>query len=267
MNFVSYQTLNAWTLEFTRMIPNEYDLIAGIPRGGLVLASILATKFGRPLAVPDTPSVWAPGVKRVLICDDSISSGSQMKAAVKLMRTKYPNASIDTAAVIKHAESEVTYSYKVTTDPKLFEWNLAHVKQGRLACDIDGVMCNDLPVGFEEEENPKGYEDHIKNAAPQFVPGYVVDVVVSCRVERWRVGTEAWLQKVGVRYDELKMWDVGVPSERNGHWEEYKVEQIRDTNVDYVIESNWGQAQSIHNALKIPVLCFENMVMLGAKND
>ena len=272
MNFVSYKQLNEWILEFIKTIPNKFDLIVGIPRCGLVFASILSAKFGRPLTVPDSYWMWKSplpnlGINSILICDDAISSGQQMDMAIKMIHIRYPNAKIEIAVVIKHLNSVVDYYHKITDDPKLFEWSLVHFKSGKLACDIDGVICNDLPVGFEEEISPEGYEDHIKNAIPQFIPQYTIDTIVSCRVERWRKETEKWLQKVGIKYEQLKLWDIEKPANRIGKWADYKIEEIGNANIDYVFESNWEQTQRIYEALKIPVLCFEKMEMLGANND
>jgi uncharacterized HAD superfamily protein len=268
---VSYAQLNEWSLELIKKIPNQYDLIIGIPRSGMAFASMVATKFGTPLMIFGCHIIYNnlisnPIVKSILICDDAISSGSQMRMAVRLARTRYPRANIDTAVVIKHEHSKVDYYHKLTDDPKLFEWNIAHVKLGKIACDIDGVMCPDLPVGFEEEEQPEGYENHIYNAMSQFIPRYKIDLVISCRVRRWREGTEEWLKKNGIKYGELKLWETDIPAERIGKWGQYKVEQLRDAKIDYVFESSWEQSQMIYNELSIPVLCFENMVMLGAKN-
>jgi hypoxanthine phosphoribosyltransferase len=269
MKFVSYQEFNIWALELAQVIPNKYDLIVGIPRAGLMFASMLSTKFGRPLTVPDYSWAWrSPQVKlhyieNILVCDDAISSGNQMNRAVRLIKYKYPNTNVETAAVIKHEESKVDYFHSITSDPKLFEWNIAHVKLGKLACDIDGVLCPDLPVGFEEEEHPEGYEDHIYNAMPQFIPQYKIDTVISCRIERWRKGTEIWLHKNGVKYNRLILWNTDVPSDRNGKWADYKVQRIGEFNAEYAFESNREQAIRIHEELRIPVLCYKEMEMLS----
>jgi uncharacterized HAD superfamily protein len=185
-----------------------------------------------------------------------------MNTAVKMIQVKYPNANIETAVVLKHEHSQVDYFHSLVDDLKLFEWNIAHVKHGKLACDIDGVLCPDLPVGFEEEEHPEGYENHIYNAMPKFIPQYSIDLVVSCRVERWREGTESWLQKNGIKYEQLKLWNVENPSDRNGKWSDYKIEQIGEAKVNCVFESSWEQSNKINKVLGIPVLCFERMEML-----
>ena len=262
MNFVSYKQFTEWAIEMAQCIPNEFDLIVGIPRAGLILATIIATKFGKPLAVPDSNTWKSPNIKSILICDDAISSGSQMYAAKKMVQAKYPSAAIYTAAVIKHEHSDVTFYHSLTCDPKLFEWNLAHVKQGRLACDIDGVLCPDLPLGFREENEPKIYESHIYNSPPMFIPQYTINAIVSNRMEKWRKGTERWLNQVGIKYDELYLWNVDKPEARDGFEIQEKIRQVKEANVDYVFESNLNQAISIHQTLNIPVLCFDRMEML-----
>jgi len=72
---------------------------------------------------------------------------------------------------------------------------------------------------------------------------------------------------VGIKYDELYLWDIEKSSDRSGYEIQEKIRQIKEANVEYVIESNRVQSQAIHNELNIPVLCFSNMIMLGAEND
>lgn len=261
MMFVSYKEFVDGALELSNRIPNKFDLIVGIPRAGLVLASILATKFGRPLTVPDNDMWKSPNVKTILICDDAISSGYQMVEAYKMVQSKYPNADIETAVVIKHEQAQVNYFHSLTCDPKLFEWNIAHVKQGRLACDIDGVLCPDAPIAFDETSNPDGYGDYIRNALPMFIPQYTIDAIVSNRMEIWREETERWLRNVGVKYDKLYLWDIEKPLDRI-FWTEEKIRQIKEANVDYVIESSWEQSLGISDVLGIPVLCYDRMEMV-----
>ena len=50
---VSYEQAAAYTKLLTKEIPNEFDLVIGVPRSGLFIASIIATKFARPLSTPD----------------------------------------------------------------------------------------------------------------------------------------------------------------------------------------------------------------------
>ena len=52
-SFVSFEDVVVWTRELTRKIPNEFDVIIGIPRSGLLVANLIALKFGRPLSTPE----------------------------------------------------------------------------------------------------------------------------------------------------------------------------------------------------------------------
>src|SRR5271157_2584959 len=80
------------TEQWCKMLPSSFDVVLGIPRSGLFIASIIAMKFQKPLATPEgfmkgeiwycrsVPSAKLPEkVKRVLLVDDSVATGGRMK--------------------------------------------------------------------------------------------------------------------------------------------------------------------------------------------
>jgi hypoxanthine phosphoribosyltransferase len=272
MNFISCYQMNEWTLKLIEMIPNKFDLIVGLPRSGLPLASIVAAKFGRPLITPGCDQVWysrfshkAEIIKSILICDDTISTGGVMDEAVKKVKQRFPEAEVKIAVVVAQssASNKVDYLFKEMEHPRMFEWNIAHGKWGNLACDIDGVIARDLPAGLIEHLQPNAYKEHITNTPAIFVPQYTIDVIVSCRLEKWRKITEEWLAKHNIRYGQLLLWNIDDPLARADGHADYKINRIKDTGATYVFESNFDQALRINIALRLPVLCFDRMTMIG----
>jgi hypothetical protein len=53
IEFITFQQLTEWTIEWTKRLPQDYDVIVGIPRSGLIVASIIACRLGKPLTTPD----------------------------------------------------------------------------------------------------------------------------------------------------------------------------------------------------------------------
>lgn len=269
MNFLSFKDAASMAQEFSKQIPNDYDLIIGNPRSGLWLASFLAGKFGRPLSVPEEqPTEWASmnirpykTAKRALLMDDTVSTGKSLTMALNAVKACFHGLSeVHTAALVVEpgAERKVDYYHAVIPHPRLFEWNIPHAKKGVLACDIDGVLCIDPPPDLEYK-NEVEYSRFILTAQPHIIPTFEVDYLISCRLEKWRNLTNEWLRQNGVKHKELLLWNLPKPEGRKGKHAGYKAGRISKCNVDYVIESSKEQAAFIAKQLNKPVLCIETM--------
>lgn len=52
-SFITVGELVMWANEWLKSFPTTYDLIVGIPRSGLLVASIIGLKLGKPLTTPE----------------------------------------------------------------------------------------------------------------------------------------------------------------------------------------------------------------------
>jgi len=52
-SFITVDDLVIWTTEWIKSFENNYDIILGIPRSGLLVANIIALKLGKPLSTPE----------------------------------------------------------------------------------------------------------------------------------------------------------------------------------------------------------------------
>jgi uncharacterized HAD superfamily protein len=206
-------------------------------------------------------------IERILIVDDTISSGNTMRHAVDDIRRHF-KGQIDTCAIlaITRSKNNVTYNFGVIEHPRVFEWNIAHGKWGKLACDMDGVICQDCPEGLVDQMAPKAYEEWIANAPPQLIPHYTIDHIITCRNSKRRMLTEDWLARHKVRYRNLIMWDEDDPVKRQGLHAEFKSHWIKKMQCEYVFESNQDQSLEIHKITGLPVLSFDSMQLIGGKN-
>src|SRR6185369_18002360 len=94
--FVTIEELLWWTSQWVQSFPVRYDVIVGIPRSGLLVANTVALKLGRPLTTPELfqegrywTSVHMERVRacrRVLLIDDSISSGETLRRNLAVLR-------------------------------------------------------------------------------------------------------------------------------------------------------------------------------------
>jgi hypoxanthine phosphoribosyltransferase len=107
---------------FAEKIPNDYDVIVGLPRAGLIVASIIASKFGRPLSTPNNfvrGEVWKsrtvekPRIRRILLVDEIIASGQSMRLAVEKLLRFDSSLVIHTAALLRYERSVVVVDYNL----------------------------------------------------------------------------------------------------------------------------------------------------------
>ena len=280
--FVSIDQASMWTLEWIKTFPERFDLIVGIPRSGMFVASLIALKLGKALTTPELlqqgkywhstvvdETIPLDGAARVLLVDDAVYSGNSIARAEQSIRSVYKDLSIARASLIvdKMSKSKVDYCYKLVEPPRVYEWNILHRKiasqfgNGTLAVDMDGVLCENCPRAADEDE--KLYVEWLSRAHPYLIPSFEIDAIVTSRLEKYRPETERWLRKHGVRYKDLHMWDIDDKSRRKGKFDAYKSKILLKLKPDLYWESNWGLAKAVWKKTSIPTLCIDEMILLS----
>lgn len=279
MNFRSMEDLARAVRNNLHRLPRDIDVVAGIPRSGLLPASMIA--LYRNLALTDVEGLierrsFAAGTqrtkpattgnperwRRVLLVDDSIQSGVSMKAALDRLRA-LDRWNIVSCAVFGTAQSasQVDLMFENCPPPRMFEWNLMHHPLLKCACvDIDGVLCADP----SEAENDDGalYGQFLGSARPFMLPTLRVGAIVSSRLEKYRRETERWLHANGVEFGELRLLDLESARERRkrGTHAQFKA-RIYAESPDWriFIESDPRQAAEIASRTGKAVVCTQNM--------
>ena len=245
-------------------IGSDYDIIVGIPRSGMIAASILATKYGKPLATPDMflkGKYWISdfytgsiSTNKVLLIDDSCSSGSSI-LKVKQMVGKCTTACV---YVVQGSESIVDIHLERIYTPYQFEWCIAHQAGAgisNIAMDMDGVICEDCYAGNQDNEE---YVKWLENAKPLIIPGYKIKAIISNRLAKYEKQTIKWLKRHNVRYDNLYLWDIEKRPDNIDLWTAHKVNALKRMDIDLMYESDPYQSSVISERCKIPVICFSN---------
>lgn len=278
MNYRTISDLNQVILKRLYILPRDFDLIVGIPRSGMFPANLLALYLNKP--VTDLGSfinghIYKTGErgqfidasihKKILIVDDSISSGSALmkcKEDIKHLEDKYE---IEYCAiyVIPGKEHLVNYSFDIVPLPRYFQWNiLNHTILEKACVDIDGVLCVDPAP--EQNDDGKHYIDFLLHAKPLYIPGAKIGTLVTSRLEKYRKETETWLRNHNVKYNKLVMLDLPNQEARqkaNCH-ASHKAKEYRSNAYNLFIESSKNQALDINSITGKPVLCTENFEMI-----
>jgi uncharacterized HAD superfamily protein len=258
-------------------VPRDVDLVVGIPRSGMLAATIVALHLnarvcdlqsfaldiplshGRvrsPRQGPDRPQDAA----HVLLVDDSIASGQSMKDAMTRIRATGFPGKVTKCAVYATAEgaSEVDVAIEALPLPRAFEWNLLHRKLLERCCvDLDGILCVD-PTD-EENDDADNYLAFLAKATPMHSPSYKIGRIVTSRLEKYRAATEAWLGQHGIAYERLDMLDLpdaGTRRARRAHAAFKAKVYALDRSMVLFVESNDAQAREIARLSGKPAIAF-----------
>jgi orotate phosphoribosyltransferase len=281
-NFVTIDQATQWTSEWVEQFPRQYDLVVGVPRSGMLVATIVALKLGKGLTTPDllkSGEYWHSNragrklsldeIKHIIVIDDSVDKGRAMGKAMAMIDSVDADFSVTKAALIVKEETKhnADLYYKIIEAPRTFEWNILHRKissyasDGVLAVDLDGVLCPNPPKGADDDE--EWYVEWLKSANPFLIPGFEIDVIITCRLEKYRAITEAWLEEQNVRYKKLIMWDVPTKADRQGRFAKHKIDSLLTVKPDMFWESNRQQSEAIWKKTRIPTLCIDDMTMFN----
>jgi uncharacterized HAD superfamily protein/hypoxanthine phosphoribosyltransferase len=278
MNFRNLSDLNQTILKGIHMIPRDFDLIVGVPRSGMLPANLLALYLNLPYT--DLHSfinghIYKAGergqyfdikqFKKVLVVDDSVSSGSAMKKCKASLADLESQFNLEYAAiyVLPGKQNTVDYSFETVGIPRYFQWNIFNHSTLDKACfDIDGVLCVD-PTPEQNDDGPK-YREFLLNATPLYIPKAKIGALVTSRLEKYREETEIWLKNNGVKYDKLVMLDLPNAKARqraNNHGG-HKAKEYKDTYYNLFFESELHQAIEINRITQKPVFCTQNFQMI-----
>lgn len=276
MNYRSFSDLNESVRQWAMALTDDFDLVVGIPRSGLLVANLLALHHNLPMTdvdglcegkLMDTGRRYdgdvtaLSAVDRVLVVDDTVNSGQQMRETRARLDRRDFSFDIEYGAVYVSFEGHqyVDYWQEVVSHPRVFEWNLLHHPTLENWCvDIDGVLCRD-PTDEENDDGAR-YREFIADVDSHVVPTKPIGWLVTCRLEKYREETAAWLDRHGIEYGELVMMDMPskVARQEAGNHARFKAEVYESTGADFFIESSLTQAAEIASHTGKPVYCFES---------
>ena len=284
MNYRSVADLGHDVRRNLHRLPRDLDVVVGIPRSGLLAASLVALALNLPLADLDgfvEGRLLASGktrrrpaldrgfaeLRHALLLDDSIHTGGSMAEARARLAALPPGLRVTASAIYAAPDSLglVDLAFEIVPQPRVFEWNLMHHDVLATACvDIDGVLCVD-PTQAENDDGAE-YLNFLATARPLYSPTKRIGTLVTSRLEKYRTQTEAWLAAHDVAYDRLVMLDLPDAATRrrlNAH-AGFKAGFYRASTSPLFIESEVGQARRIAGLSGKDVLCVADHQMYRA---
>lgn len=262
-------------LPLIRKIP--FDVVVHIPRSGTIPASLIATYLRVPLAsvdefcagITNTRGSKTDSLHRILVVDDSIRTGVQMKQNVDRIKAARPDAEIKTMSVFstvfpgrvfdadlvlsEHTDTEYIYPW--------FLWKSNRIKDCVL--DMDGVLCRDCTR--EEDDDGERYRQFLETADLKFRTDHRFVAVVTGRLEKYRPQTEDWLRRHGLRPDKVIMGPWSSIEERRiagpAAWKGSVYRKMSQALL--FVESSVREAPVIAQVSGKTVFCIDDQVTYG----
>lgn len=275
--FINYKELIADTTTWCANLPKDFECVIGIPRSGMLVATVIASWLNVPLGTITNSNeliILSGGSKcapkdnikgKILIVDDSINWGKTLNSYKKLFKSKNLKAYYGALYYIKQSRQFIDYGFKEVNQLRVFEWNLFHHPLLGVSCvDIDGVLSED-PSAEENDDGPK-YLKFLKGVKPKYIPTTKIHTLVTCRLEKYREVTEAWLKEHNIKYRKLIMMDYPTREARmkDNKYAIYKADIYRKTPDTYLfIESEEWQAEAIAKETGKRTLCIRSMKQFG----
>lgn len=274
LNFRTIEDLNlAIVRKLDQIRKLNIDLVVGIPRSGMLPASLIATHLQLPFTDVDSynskrwyvrnkkvtvPTDITDKPMRVLLVDDTINTGNAMRNVLGTIRKS--NDTIIKFAVYgspKNKPGDIDFVCEECPLPRAFQWNIwKHNQAANWATDMDGVLCRD-PNKKENDKGPR-LENFYRTAEPKFLFTKPIKYIITSREERFRPATEEWLKKHNIKYERLIMKATGMPGGNQAH-AEYKANTLKKLNgIELYIESDPKQAKIMSQFINIPVWCTDN---------
>lgn len=274
---MKYITINDLTETIKKnlwKIPNDVDVIIGIPRSGMLCASIIASYLNIPLIDVNSfvsgMNPWGGSrvhyfdashkkTNKVLVIDDTVFTGRAIKRAKKELEGIKDVEFIYACVYLEGKGDDVIDFYLEDvrmytnnfSELVLYEWNIFQHHIGLMSSslyDLDGVLCSNC--------------EDIENAPALFTPRTKIGGIVTYRLLKDADKVKAWLEKNEIRYGNLFMVnaDSWEEVEKNGTTpEKFKTYcYCRNFGYKLFVEGSDEQASAMSKMTKKPIFCVES---------
>jgi len=273
------------------MIPRYVAGVLGMPRSGMLPATIIAEYLNVGLSTPDSViaagsvtkallehghrEMRMDGPRVLLVVDDTCFHGNSMARTMKkLKHPAFAGYEFIFLAVYLEGPCEKFTPHVWLRDIRepakrgplgyaVYEWNLfAHGNLTRRTLfDLDGVFCKEPP----DERDEEAYLQYIMNPVPLYIPTGGPISICTYRLEKYRKETMDSLRNLGAQRVNLYMF----PS--HDYWErcntaaswQYKADMYKDDYWLLFVESDDYPARKIHELTGKPVICIETNELYG----
>jgi hypothetical protein len=268
-HWVSTADLVRDSIHLAGLLPLDCSGIVGVPRSGMIPASVIATHLhlplysliGNTLQRVHSEASRGAGVQGrggpLAVVDDTTFSGAAMQRTRGIIAA-HGRRAVFCAVYVNPLRPEskrvVDLYVRELPAPHLLEWNWANngPMAGRwsdvpaygagMALDLDGIIVHDSESGG-------------RPGSPYMLPRALpCKLIATGRPESDRAGTESMLRSLGVQWERLEMY----PGDRLAEWHEiaaFKARLFKDSACGLFVESDRDQAERINQLSGKPCIC------------
>lgn len=279
--FITVNDLASDAIKLGNMLPPDVQAIVGVARSGITPANIIATMLHLPLLairqtkgdVVQVGNGWRMGGSehigtdrkaKVAIIDDTSMTGNSFKAIKPIAEQHFDQYVTGCLYVNPLSNMKPDLWVHDLPWPHLLEWNLFNsVLSPNCAVDFDGILCHDC-AGWQDDDGAN-YKGFIDNAVPKYVARKTpIPMIVTARIEKYRDRTQAWLDRHGIRCNNLVMHPAKSLRERQRddiaafkarHFEAWAKSHHARPRPSMFIESDDAQAKRIAEITGRMVVC------------
>jgi orotate phosphoribosyltransferase len=287
MHYRSVTDLNLALVDWHSRLPHDLELIVGVPRSGLLAATLLALHMNLPVTDVDgllAGRVLGAGtryktgsrskgnaeellqsVRKVLLLEDYVLSGrSLQKVRARIDAAVLPHSIVYGSVYADPAKVHLLdHHYELVTPPTYLEWNIFHHPWMEKSCvSLEGVLCQTPPA--DESRGEERFEQYVAAARPLMSTTKTVGHIIASRAERHRAATEDWLARHGIEHHQLHMLGGTEAAVRGDGQSEAERKARIYTEVDGALffEQSWDQAREIARRTGRYVFCTETRQMV-----
>jgi uncharacterized HAD superfamily protein/adenine/guanine phosphoribosyltransferase-like PRPP-binding protein len=282
MNYKSVKDLRNVIISGLDLVPQDVDLVLGVPESGMLAATFLALSLNLPVMRSERIGRHC-GIRHgrtremkrnltnieqanhLLVVDDIVRTGRTLEAVKRRITESGFVGRVTYCAIYSEGEGsdhvDIVFERLTSYPQSYFEWNIQ--RSGILAeccIDIDGVICID-PQRSQNDGDGPAYHKFLETAQLLSSPNGELGYLVTSRLERYREHTEHWLRANNIRYKELHMLDLPDAETRRRlrAASKHKAKTYRAfPEALLFVESSVGESIEIARETGRPVLCFSD---------
>jgi orotate phosphoribosyltransferase len=274
VEYRSVADLNADARHLARQLPVPPQLVVGVPRSGLLAATLVALHLNSSLTdiegllerrllsagrrLDDDAFDWDE-LDCVLVVDDSVNTGRAMRETRELIATADLPFDVEYAAVYitPGGYQVVDYWAEVVGTPRVFGWNVLHHPILRHACvDFDAVVqpANTGPDGWSSDD--QGGE---RSLASRLGTAKSLGWIVTTRPEPDREVIQTWLADNEISYRNLICLGPNKSNEPDAeYYARRKAAVYKAVDAKLFVEGSHQQATAIASRTNRPVYAYES---------
>ncbi len=273
----SVSDMNSLIVSNLDKFPSDFNIVAGVPRSGLLPANLIALYLNLPLTDIEglkndrlinsghrklRSSIHNSSKNKVLVVDDCIGRGTQiriLKENLSHLTDKF-DISYMVPYVTPGMENLVDIWLERLALRRIFQWNILHSHLIEKSCVDIKILTNSQSKSLSNEE----FLSHISdNKPPNTTPTYTIGHLITNIPDKYHAKVATWLGNHDIKFD--KLITNRAPGEENSTKNDYiRFKSNYYVNSGAYLSFEWDleSATRLSKLSGKPVFCLSNWQLI-----